>query len=108
MTFGERLREIRKSRGLSQRELAEKVKLNFTYLSKIETSAMVPPSEKTILALAKALDADSDELLALANKMPSDLAKRVDLDTIKWLRSVGGRVNKPEDWDGVIKKDDKR
>jgi hypothetical protein len=46
--------------------------------------------------------------LALANKMPSDLAKQVDLDTIKFLRSVGGRVNKPEDWGGVVKGDDKR
>jgi transcriptional regulator with XRE-family HTH domain len=108
MTFGERLREIRKSRGLSQRELADKVKLNFTYLSKVETGTMHPPSEKTIMALAKALETDSDELLALAKKMPSDLAKKVDLETIKWLRSVGGRVNKPEDWGGAVRGDGKR
>lgn len=91
MTFGQRLREIRKSKGLSQKELAGKVGVDFTYLSKVENARMSPPSEKTILAIAKALDADSDELLALANKIPSDLTKKVDLETIKMLRSVTAR-----------------
>lgn len=108
MTFGQRLRELRKHLGLSQRDLAEKVDMDFTYLSKVETGTMPPPSEKKILALAKVLNADSDELLSLANKMPSDLAKKVDLKTIKFLRSVDGRVNKPEDWDDIVKKNDKR
>lgn len=108
MTFGEKLRELRKHLGWSQRELAEKVDMDFTYLSKVETGTMPPPSEKKILALAKVLNADSDELLALANKIPSDLVKKVDLKTIKYLRSIGGRVNKPKDWDGVVKKNEKR
>jgi transcriptional regulator with XRE-family HTH domain len=91
MIFGQRLRELRKAKGLSQKHLAGKADIDFTYLSKVENSRMSPPSEKTILALAKALDADSDELLALANKIPSDLAKRIDLETIRMLRSVTGR-----------------
>jgi transcriptional regulator with XRE-family HTH domain len=86
--FGQRLRELRKAKGLSQKDLAGKVDIDFTYLSKVENGRMSPPSEKTILALAKALNTDSDELLALANKIPSDLAKNMDLETIKLLRSV--------------------
>lgn len=91
MQFGQRLRELRKAKGLSQKYLAERAEIDFTYLSKVENGHMSPPSEKTILSLAKALDADSDELLALANKIPSDLAKDVDLETIKLLRSVAAQ-----------------
>lgn len=87
MTFGQRLRELRKDRGMSQKELAKRVEIDFTYLSKIETGSMDPPSEKTILALAKALNADSDELLVLAKKIPSDLAEQLDLEAIRFLRS---------------------
>lgn len=36
MTFSKRVRELRKTRNLTQRELADRVGINFTYLSKIE------------------------------------------------------------------------
>ncbi|MBD3375762.1 helix-turn-helix domain-containing protein [candidate division KSB1 bacterium] len=73
-TFGEHLRELRKQRNLTQRELAQKAGIDFTYLSKVETSRMSPPSEKTILDIAAVLELnqdESDELLLLAKKIPS-------------------------------------
>ncbi|MFC1874072.1 helix-turn-helix domain-containing protein [Chloroflexota bacterium] len=73
--FGARLRELRKHAGLSQRDLARKVGVDFTYLSKIESGAMPPPSEKVILRIVKALNADRDELLTLAGKIPADIAQ---------------------------------
>ena len=36
MTFGERVRQLRKAKNLTLRDLAAKVKINFTYFSKIE------------------------------------------------------------------------
>jgi len=39
-TFGERLRELRRAKGLSQRALADLVKVNFTYLSRCETGTL--------------------------------------------------------------------
>jgi transcriptional regulator with XRE-family HTH domain len=80
MTFGERLRELRKAKNLSQRALAEKVDINFTYLSKVESEKLdfaQYPSEELIRKLAKALDADVDELLLLAKKIPPDIRERV-------------------------------
>jgi len=74
-SFGVQLRELRKSAGLTLRQLAEKVNVNFTYLSKIESGALPPPSEKVIRHLAEALDFDKDELLALAGIIPSDIAE---------------------------------
>jgi PAS domain S-box-containing protein len=90
MTFGQRLRELRKAKGMTQRELAQKTGISFAYVSKLETDVMPPPRQKIILALAKVLganNADTDELFGLARKMPSDLLKRVDTQMIEMLRS---------------------
>ncbi|MBI4283329.1 MAG: helix-turn-helix domain-containing protein, partial [Chloroflexi bacterium] len=72
-SFNSRLKELREQAGLSQRELADKVGVNFSYLSKIESGAMPAPSERVILRLAEVLDADRDELMTLAGKIPSDI-----------------------------------
>lgn len=80
MTFGERIRQLRKAKNLNQSELAEKVGINFTYLSKIENDRLASaefPSEDTIKKLAKALKADTDELLLMAKKVPDSIKKRV-------------------------------
>jgi transcriptional regulator with XRE-family HTH domain len=80
MRFGERLRELRKAKNLSQRTLGEKIGIDFTYLSKIESERLdfaQYPSEALIRKLAEALDADVDELLLLAKKIPPDIRDRV-------------------------------
>jgi transcriptional regulator with XRE-family HTH domain len=90
MTFGERLRQLRRAQGLDQRRLAARVGIDFTYLSKIENGRMLPPSAETIVKLAQALQADADELLLLANKVPEDL-KPVITQSPRWpafLRSI--------------------
>jgi HTH-type transcriptional regulator, competence development regulator len=79
-TFGQRLRDLRKAKGLSQRALADIVQINFTYLSKIENEKLdfaQFPSEDLIRKLAAALDADLDELLLLAQKIPEQIKNRV-------------------------------
>jgi PAS domain S-box-containing protein len=91
MTFGQRLRELRKAKGMTQRELAQKTAISFAYVSKLETGSMPPPRQKIILALAKVLSAnnvDTDELFGLAKKMPSDLLAHVDTGMIKMLRAL--------------------
>jgi len=79
-TFGERLRELRKERDLSQKVLARKVAINFTYLSKIENERLdfaQFPSEELICKLAAALETEEDELLILAKKVPAKIKERV-------------------------------
>lgn len=89
LTFGQRLRELRKAKGISQRELARKASISFAYISRLENGLRPPPGEKAILALSQALganDGDMDELFGLAGKMPSDLAKHIDAGMIRTLR----------------------
>ena len=86
--FGTRLRELRKQAGLSQRELADKIGVNFTYLSKIESGVLPPPSEKVIVRLAEVLNVDKDELMLLAGKIPSDIAQILkNREALQLLRS---------------------
>lgn len=72
-SFGRRVKEARKQVGMSQRELADKVGIDYGYLSKIERAKVHPPSEKVILAISRALALEKDDLLFLAQKSPSDL-----------------------------------
>ncbi len=80
MKFAEKLRELRQAKNLSQRALASMVGVDFTYLSKIENEKLdfaQYPSEDLILKLAEALEADADELMLLAEKIPPIIKKRV-------------------------------
>ncbi|MEA2085431.1 MAG: helix-turn-helix transcriptional regulator, partial [Chloroflexota bacterium] len=73
--FGKRLRELRKQVGMTQRGLADKVGVDFSYLSKIENGVLPPPSEKVISKLAETLNASRDELLSLAGRIPSEIGE---------------------------------
>jgi transcriptional regulator with XRE-family HTH domain len=73
MEFGQRLRNLRKQKNLSQRDLAARVGIDFTYLSKIEGGRLDPPSEVIIRRIAQELDANEDELINLAGKVPKEL-----------------------------------
>jgi transcriptional regulator with XRE-family HTH domain len=80
MTFGERVRELRREKKLTLRALAGKVGVNFTYLSKVENSKLDfgdYPGEGLIVKLAKALGADETDLLLLAEKVPDEIKRRV-------------------------------
>jgi transcriptional regulator with XRE-family HTH domain len=70
-TFGQVILQARKQKGLSQRELADAVDLNFTYLSKLENDkADYPPKEEVIRVIARILSIDEEELIYLAGRLP--------------------------------------
>ena len=80
MKFGEKIRELRKSRNLTQKELGDLVGVGFAYLSKVENERLDfgdYPSEELIRKLAAALSADEDELMLLAKKIPEHIRQRV-------------------------------
>lgn len=76
--FGPYLRQRREARRaddprFSLRQVAERVGVQPSYLSKVERADVAPPSEDTIRRLADDLDEDVDVLLALAGKVSTDL-----------------------------------
>lgn len=80
MHFGERLRELRKAKGFTLRDLAAKVGVGFTYLSRAENERLQYgdyPSNTLIEKMAKVLDADADELLFLAKRIPDRMKRRI-------------------------------
>ena len=60
--FGTRLKELRKQRGWTQKELAQKIGVNFPQINKYESGLNAPPFEK-LIKLAEALDTTTDFLL---------------------------------------------
>ena len=107
MTFGTRVRQLRKEHDLTLRELAEQVNIDFTYLSKIENDRGPAPAEDTIRRLSAVLDADPEELVLLAKKMPAafeqDLLERPAQQVAELYRSMAGRRYTDEEWLQVLK-----
>jgi transcriptional regulator with XRE-family HTH domain len=114
VTFGERLREIRKNRNLTQRGLAEKVAarlkaedrrgFDFTYLSKIENGKTPPPSVAAIIQLSHVLETDADELIALAGKVPPDFGETLKGSEAArtFYRSASNANLTEEDWKSFL------
>ena len=76
--FGSYIRKqrekIRKQdRTFSVRQVAARIGVEPSYLSKVERGETAPPSEGKVLLLAEELGEDPDVLLALAGKVSSDL-----------------------------------
>ena len=69
--FGPALRDRRRAAGLSQRELAARTGLDFSYISKVENGRVPPPAADTIVALCQVLQTPPEALLALTRKIPS-------------------------------------
>ncbi len=106
--FGDRLKELRLLARLTQRQLADLIGVDFSYLSKIENGVLPPPSERVLSQLAEALNTDKDELLILAGKIPADIAEmlknRKTLELLRSRRTQKKIMAKNTDGIGLIKK----
>lgn len=74
-TFGKVIRQARKDKGYSQRDLAKLVEVDYTYLSKLENDhAAYPPSKEVIRLLVRYLDLTEreEELIYLAGRITAD------------------------------------
>lgn len=103
MNFGEKLRELRRKEGLTLRDLADKVNVNFSYLSKIENNKLeYTPSIDTIRAIARALDVEEIELLKLADKVPAEIGPLAgNANAMAFLRRARD-IAAPDDWKDLL------
>jgi transcriptional regulator with XRE-family HTH domain len=75
MKFGAYVRQEREGREIGLREMAKKIGVSPTYLSKIERDEFPPPAEDKVRKIAEIFGIDVDELLARAGKVSSDLSE---------------------------------
>jgi HTH-type transcriptional regulator, competence development regulator len=66
-------KQLREGNTFSLRQVALRIGVEPSYLSKIERGLEPRPSEETTRALAEALGEDTDVLLAMAGKVSTDL-----------------------------------
>jgi transcriptional regulator with XRE-family HTH domain len=71
--FGAFIRRERETKEIGLREMAKKIGVSPTYLSKVERDEFPPPAEDKVRKIANVLGLDADELLALAGRVASDL-----------------------------------
>ncbi len=76
-SFGNALREKRRAAGLTQRELADRAGVDFSYISKLENDRLPPPAADTVVKLAVVLSCSPEELLALTGKLPSGVQAKL-------------------------------
>jgi len=114
VTLGSRIRALRLDAKLSQRDLAARLAtrlkgFDFSYLSKIENDRLVP-SASALLALAVELNANSDELLALAGKAPADVGDMLQKSqgARMFFRSAMSTDLSEEDWKKLLQDLQKR
>jgi transcriptional regulator with XRE-family HTH domain len=100
-SFGAALRERRRAAGFSQRELAERVGLDFSYISKLEKGRLPAPAADTIVAMCSVLGIPAEGLLALVGKLPSDVTQTVGASRSAqmFLRETQRMGLSDEEWD---------
>lgn len=102
-TFGQALRDVRRSKGVSQRDLAEQVGVDFSYISKVENERLPPPSADTIVKICEVLEIPPDELLALTGKMPSSIKDMLSSSpaALEFMRQAHTMGLTEDDWENL-------
>ena len=102
--FGAALRERRRAAGLSQRELAARNGLDFSYISKVENGRLPPPAADTIVGICRVLGISPEQLLALTGKIPSDVHQTVSTSTMaqQFLREAQQMALTDQEWAKMV------
>jgi transcriptional regulator with XRE-family HTH domain len=101
--FGSRLRELRREKGFTLRQLADLAGVDFTYLSKVENDRVpYTPAADTIRTLARALGVDPLDLLKLANKLPVELEALNSQPQARRFFERAQNIASPDDWDALL------
>lgn len=87
-TFGSIIRECRRNIGMTQRDVAARVGIDYTYLSKLENDQLEPPSEATIERLAEVYCVQPEYLLMFTHRVPKSLKAKVRAGSLDLSRLV--------------------
>jgi len=69
LALGALLRKLRRERGYTLDQLAKRIPMSASNLSRVELGSQGPPADEVIERMAKALEADASELLQAAGRL---------------------------------------
>ena len=69
LALGALLRKLRRERGYTLDQLAKRIPMSASNLSRVELGSQGPPADEVIERMAKALGADASELLQAAGRL---------------------------------------
>ncbi len=95
-SFGSTVRRERERLEIGLRQMAKMISVSPTYLSKVERDEFPPPAEDKVKAIAKIIGHNTDELLALAGRVASDLTdiiKRHPQQMASFIRAAENELN---------------
>jgi transcriptional regulator with XRE-family HTH domain len=91
--FGAFIRREREGKEIGLREMAKMIGVSPTYLSKVERDEFLPPAEDKVRAIAGIIGCDTDDLLARAGRVSTDITdiiKRHPVELAALLRTTKG------------------
>lgn len=105
ITFGQVLREFRRAQNVSQRELAAKTEVDFSYISKIENDRLPPPAADTIVKICEVLEIPPEQLLVLAGKVPTEVKATIGSSegAIQFIRDARAMKLTEDEWQKLNK-----
>jgi transcriptional regulator with XRE-family HTH domain len=103
-TFGQILKEIRRTKNISQRELAIQAGVDFTYISKLENDKLPPPAVETVLKLAAILDIPKELFLATSGKVEDEIRETIagSTEAVKFLNEARQMQLTNDEWDKLL------
>lgn len=104
-TFGQLLKSIRREKGVPQRDLADQVGVDFSYISKIENDRLPPPSAETTIKICQALGVSEELLLSNSKKISADMSQAMSASpsAIKFMNEVKTMGLSDQEWDKLTK-----
>src|SRR5262249_16668245 len=94
VALGALLRKLRRERGYTLVQLAQRIPMSASNLSRVELGSQGPPADEVIERIAKALDANVAELLGAAGRVGGVSFERAGLDR---LDAIGRDVREVKD-----------
>lgn len=101
LALGALVRKLRRERRLTLNQLAERVPMSASNLSRIELGAQGPPADEIIRRIGLALDADPNELLRVAGRVAT--GKAFEAQVLARLEALARDVRQVKDDIGAVK-----
>jgi transcriptional regulator with XRE-family HTH domain len=101
--FARQIQQKRKEKELTLDELAKKLKVDKSYLSKLENDRVPAPSKDFIENIAKELFLDYEQLSLLAGRITEPIVQSLDLNKVELFRAMKGKKMSDEDFQKIKK-----